>query len=102
MQHALTARGPLSIAELAKGVETTSAAATQLVNGLVNVGYVDREPDVGNRRAVRVSLTAKGRDRHRERILADALAEPLTHLSTGDLAIAADVLDRLSGIYDEL
>ncbi|MGW5018632.1 MarR family winged helix-turn-helix transcriptional regulator [Streptomyces cacaoi] len=100
----LAERSPLSIAELAAGVETTSAAATQLVNGLAKAGYVDREPDPGNRRAVRVSLTARGRARHRERerLLADSFAEALPHLSADDLAVATDVLNRLSGIYDEL
>lgn len=100
----LAERGPLSIAELAAGVETTSPAATQLVNGLTKVGYVAREPDPHNRRAVLVSLTREGRDRHqeRERVLADALATSLAHLSTSDLTVATDALNRLSGIYDEL
>ncbi|MEV0261167.1 MarR family transcriptional regulator [Streptomyces sp. NPDC050617] len=100
----LAERGPLSIAELAAGVETTGAAATQLVNGLAKAGYVLREPDPANRRAVRVSLTDQGLDRHRERegVLADALAKSFAHLGTEDLAVAADALRRLGGIYDEL
>ncbi|GGN95331.1 hypothetical protein GCM10011579_095780 [Streptomyces albiflavescens] len=100
----LAEHGPLSMAELAARVETTSAAATQLVNGLVKVGYVERGPDPANRRAVRVSLTTKGGDRHREReqVLADALAASLANLSTDDLAVAADALDRLGEIYDKL
>lgn len=100
----LAERGPLSIADLATGVETTSAAATQLVNGLTKAGYVDRQPDPDNRRAVRVSLTARGRDRHRarEQALADALAAALADLSAEDVMRAAEVLDRLGGIYDGL
>jgi DNA-binding MarR family transcriptional regulator len=35
--------GPLSINQLAAATETTAAATTQLVNGLVAAGYVTRE-----------------------------------------------------------
>ncbi|MFD8809430.1 MarR family winged helix-turn-helix transcriptional regulator [Streptomyces sp. NPDC059597] len=100
----LAERGPLSITELAEGVETTGPAATQLVNGLTKVGYVEREPDPANRRAVIVELTAKGRRRHeeREQVLAEALNRSLSHLDARDLATVADTLRRLGKIYDEL
>jgi MarR family transcriptional regulator, organic hydroperoxide resistance regulator len=96
--------GPYSIRELATLAETTSAAATQLVNGLAAAGYVKREPDPGDRRAVLVSLTPRGRARHeeRERTLAAALEASFGHLSPGDLAVAADVLHRLASVYDDL
>ncbi|MFJ3671090.1 MarR family winged helix-turn-helix transcriptional regulator [Streptomyces sp. NPDC090106] len=100
----LAERGPLSIAELAAGVETTSPAATQLVNGLARAGYVDRRPDPANRRAVRVSLTPEGRERHRsrERALSGALDTALAELGGQDITVATEVLIRLGAIYDEL
>ncbi|MFC5203885.1 MarR family transcriptional regulator [Streptomyces kaempferi] len=42
---------------LADRTETTSAGATQLVTALVKAGYVVKEPDPDNRRAVLVTLT---------------------------------------------
>ncbi|MEV5785443.1 MarR family transcriptional regulator [Streptomyces sp. NPDC048448] len=53
----LAEQGPLSVRRLADRTETTSAGATQLVTALVKAGYVVKEPDPDNRRAVLVTLT---------------------------------------------
>jgi DNA-binding MarR family transcriptional regulator len=96
--------GPLSISRLAAGTETTSAAATQLVNGLARAGYVTREPDPHSGRSVLVGLTAAGRARHeeRERALATALTAAFQHLHPSDLDTATDVLRQLAALYDDL
>lgn len=96
--------GPRSIRDLAAGTATTSAAATQLVNGLEESGYVTRERDLADRRAVLVNITPAGLARYEERAgqLSAALASSLGHLGTLDLTTATDVMRRLASIYDGL
>ena len=71
----LAEQGPLTISQLAVGTETTGAATTQLVNGLVAAGYVTRTPLPEDKRSVVVALTDEGRARHRQRqqVLTEAL-----------------------------
>ncbi|MFI9274434.1 MarR family winged helix-turn-helix transcriptional regulator [Kitasatospora sp. NPDC052896] len=96
--------GPLSVGRLAERTETTGAATTQLVNGLVAAGYVTRERPAQDKRSVLVALTARGRQRHEERSgeLARALAEALVTQDAAALGTAAEVLRRLAEIYDRL
>ncbi|CAM5566300.1 MULTISPECIES: MarR family winged helix-turn-helix transcriptional regulator [Streptomyces] len=100
----LAERGPLPVKELAQAAETTSAAATQLVNGLEQAGYVTRERPHGDRRSVLVSLTDSGvrRHRERERLLAAALDTRLATLDVEALQAGAAVLRELAVIYDTL
>jgi DNA-binding MarR family transcriptional regulator len=48
-----------TIKEIASTLAMTSSAATQLVDGLVRSGYVERKRAVRDRRAVALSLSAK-------------------------------------------
>lgn len=100
----LAEEGPLPVNQLAARTETTGAAATQLVNGLADAGYVTRERPVQDKRSVVVALTLEGRRRHdeREQVLSDALDEALGHVDVAALDVATDVLRRLVAIYDGL
>jgi DNA-binding MarR family transcriptional regulator len=102
--RALADRGPLAIAQLATATETTNAAATQLVNGLVRAGYVTRERSANDQRSVVVALTAAGLQRHRDRqtALVRALEVAFVEHDITALDAATDVLRRLVGIYDQL
>jgi MarR family transcriptional regulator, organic hydroperoxide resistance regulator len=102
--RALADQGPLTIAQLATATETTNAAATQLVNGLVRAGYVTRERSVNDKRSVVVALTAAGLRRHRDRqtALVGALQAAFVEHDSTALDAATDVLRRLVGIYDQL
>ncbi|MFI6044257.1 MarR family winged helix-turn-helix transcriptional regulator [Nocardia sp. NPDC051321] len=100
----LSEQGPRTISQLAAGTETTGAATTQLINGLVAAGYVTRERCTDDKRSVLVSLTDAGRTRHRERMAAmsAALREELADQDINALRSATEVLDRLIAIYDRL
>lgn len=100
----LAEQGPLSVRALAECAETTAPATTQLVNGLVDAGYVTREVDPANRRAVIVTITEAGLARHREReaTIEAAFERELGHLGVAELAAAAEVMRRLAIVYDEL
>ena len=102
--RALADQGPLTIAQLATATETTNAAATQLVNGLVRAGYVTRERSANDKRSVVVALTAAGLQRHRDRqtALVRALQAAFAEDDSTALDAATDVLRRLAGIYDQL
>ena len=102
--RALADQGPLTIAQLATATETTNAAATQLVNGLVRAGYVTRERSANDKRSVVVALTAAGLQRHRDRqtTLVRALQAAFAEDDSTALDAATDVLRRLVGIYDQL
>ncbi len=57
LQH----RGPSPQRVLAEALGVSPRTITGLVDGLVETGYVTREPHPGDRRAVAVTLTAQGR-----------------------------------------
>jgi DNA-binding MarR family transcriptional regulator len=65
----LASRGPQSVAALAEFVEVTSPTATRMCDRLIRKGLVQRRHDRGDRRLVRVTVTAKGRE------LVDAVTE---------------------------
>jgi MarR family transcriptional regulator, organic hydroperoxide resistance regulator len=97
--------GPMTIGALAERVETTSAAVTQLVNGLARAGLVTRErAETGDRRVATVSLTAAGHARHIERQtqLERSLDEALADLDATQVQSVATVLLRLADLYDTL
>lgn len=74
--------GPMRSGELADHCLLTRPAVTELVDGLVGDGYVRREEEPDDRRAVVLSLTASGRraiERFEDR-LAEALQAILGHL----------------------
>src|SRR5512145_2651122 len=50
------------ISQLSDHLEITSAAASQLVDKLVQSGLLDRAEDPNDRRAKQVTLSVKGRD----------------------------------------
>jgi len=106
-QHDLVgplADGPLGLRELARAAGVSAPTATRMVDGLSERGLVTREPDAGDRRAVRIALTASGRaavGAHAERRLARrrALYE---QLSASERRAAAAVLARLAEAYESL
>jgi DNA-binding MarR family transcriptional regulator len=100
----LAEQGPLTISQLAAGTETTGAATTQLVNGLVTAGYVTRTRQPEDKRSVLVALTDTGRARHdqRRQALAEALHTDLGDYDDAALDRATEVLQRLSAVYDRL
>ncbi|MFD4660640.1 MarR family winged helix-turn-helix transcriptional regulator [Kitasatospora sp. NPDC058444] len=100
----LAEQGPLTISRLAAATETTGAATTQLVNGLVTAGYVTRTRQPEDKRTVLVALTDTGRARHdqRQQALTEALHTDLNDYDDAALDRATEVLRRLSAVYDRL
>ncbi len=58
----LAAHGPQGTAELAAALAVNPSTATRMCDRLVRKGLVRRHRQTGDRRAVRITLTAAGRD----------------------------------------
>lgn len=58
----LAARGPQGTAELAAALAVNPSTATRMCDRLVRKGLVRRHRQPGDRRSVRIALTAAGRD----------------------------------------
>jgi DNA-binding MarR family transcriptional regulator len=55
-------KGPLRVNQLAETVVLSPTAMSRFVDRLERDGYVRREPDPADRRALRVTITAEGRN----------------------------------------
>jgi DNA-binding MarR family transcriptional regulator len=94
-------RGPMRLSELADRMRITAPTASRAVDALVDHGLVERRPDPGDRRAVRIDLTRHGRrevDERRARAAA-ALEPILSALSAKDRAQLAALLKRLTDSF---
>jgi DNA-binding MarR family transcriptional regulator len=91
--------GARTPSELAAAEQVRLPTISALVRGLEEDGLVRRAPDPDDRRAVRLSATAKGRrilQRGRERRLdnLEELLEPLNRAELRTLAEASEILER--------
>lgn len=80
--------GKQSIKELAKRLEMTSSAATQMVDGLVKNGLLQREEDAQDRRKIAVSLTKNGQQQLKKakKLTYDNFAKALESLNDQELS----------------
>jgi DNA-binding MarR family transcriptional regulator len=58
--YVVSARGQLSMSEIARQLGVTASTASGAVDHLVGIGYMARSDDPANRRQVRVSVTPLG------------------------------------------
>ncbi|MBK9924580.1 MAG: MarR family transcriptional regulator [Anaerolineales bacterium] len=94
-------RGAFGMSEVSERFEITPAAASQLVDKLVQNGFILREEDPNDRRAKLLNLTDKGRDviqqglEERYRWM-DQLEERLTDGERAKIIEALDILTRIA------
>lgn len=95
--HLVSHREGIGIKELASQLGITSSAATQLVDGLVNKGFLVRLPSPDDRRALCLSLPEESRRRieaakskHLERV-----ASTLSVLSEDELGTFIDIAEKI-------
>jgi len=75
--------GPLRVSEIADLLGMKNPAASMLIDGLENEGFVSREHDEEDRRVVKVSLTGSGRKRAAK---AEAMRRKMMRTMTSTLA----------------
>jgi DNA-binding MarR family transcriptional regulator len=100
----LEADARLGLRELARAAGVSPPTATRMLDGLETRGLVTRERCTADRRAVRLALTAAGREAVttvRERMLARRRAL-FAQLAPAERRAAAEVLARLTAAYDEV
>ncbi|HXZ99459.1 MAG TPA: MarR family transcriptional regulator [Candidatus Binatia bacterium] len=91
--------GGLSMSELALAHSSTAGSATQLVERLVRIGMVERLRDPGDRRVVRVRLSASAQQRCEQlaRHGMDHLREVTAALSDQELELLVGLMAKLAG-----
>jgi MarR family transcriptional regulator for hemolysin len=99
---AAKAGSPLSQSELADRLGVEGATMVAMVDRLVKVGLVVREPSTTDRRVKRVVLTDAGKSLY-GKVLAEAAAfreELLAGVDSNRLLIATELLESLQGIFE--
>ncbi|HSJ88326.1 MAG TPA: MarR family transcriptional regulator [Anaerolineales bacterium] len=92
-------RGACAMSEVSERFEITPAAASQLVDKLVQSGFIMRREDPNDRRAKLLDLTDKGRDLIQQGIeeryrWVNELAEKLTPAERIQISEALDIMTR--------
>lgn len=90
-------QGPVAPGELARALHYNPGAMTRLLDKLEQLGYLRRVPDPGDRRALRLELTASGKS-IRKRVIecGSAVAERVFDcISEREKANLHDVLSRV-------
>ncbi|USX55345.1 MarR family winged helix-turn-helix transcriptional regulator [Lentzea sp. HUAS12] len=88
---------PLRMSELNRHVLLSQPALSRMVERLVDRGYVQRCPDLGDRRGVRLSLTPAGRETQRR------IGSPHARSVTRALSVLTpEELDQLAAITGKL
>jgi len=89
--------GPLRMSELNRHVLLSQPALSRMVDRLADRGLVDRCPDPGDRRGVRLSLTQAGRKTQQQigRPHARSVARALTVLTPEELDQLAAITAKL-------
>ena len=92
-------RGNCGISDISERFDITNAAASQLVDKLVQSGFIQREEDPHDRRAKLLNLTDKGRDLIQQGIeeryrWVDQLAEKLTPEERAKVAEALNLMTQ--------
>ncbi len=99
-------KGACGISDISERFDITSAAASQLVDKLVQSGFVERTEDPSDRRAKTLKLTSNGvklvsegiNERHR---WMDELAKKLSAEEQGKIAEALDILTEAAQRLEE-
>lgn len=92
-------RGNCAIGDISERFDITNAAASQLVDKLVQSGFIKREEDPQDRRAKMLNLTEKGRDLIQRGIeeryrWVDQLSEKLTVEERAQITDALNIMTR--------
>jgi DNA-binding MarR family transcriptional regulator len=92
-------RGACGMSEISERFEITPAAASQMVDKLVQNGLIVREEDPHDRRAKTLNLTDKGRELVQQGIderfrWVEQLSEKLTADELSQISEALDILTR--------
>ena len=94
----------LSTSQLATAADLAPATVTQMLDGLVAMGLVERTRSERDRRVVTCALTDRGRELITERRAQweRRWRKVLSEFTTDEIATAAAVIGRVRTMYDDL
>jgi DNA-binding MarR family transcriptional regulator len=100
----LAEHNELPAGELAAAAELSAASVTQMLDSLVETGLVERTRSERDRRIVTCTLTRHGRElvTARRAQFEQRWHAALAEFTTAELTTAAEVMDRLHGLFDGL
>ncbi len=87
----------VTVSELARLLNVTPGAATQLADALVQVGYIERTVDESDRRVTKLKLSAKG-----EVVLKESKKEKLAKLKQTLLPLDDNEVETLAGLLKKV
>lgn len=97
MLNMISFEGPTKVARLAERMEVKPSATTVMLDRLEQSGFIVREMDKNDRRAVIVSLTPKGKD-----VLKQVKKESNEILSRFLSVLSDDELETFTHLYEKL
>jgi DNA-binding MarR family transcriptional regulator len=99
----LDERGELSAGELAQAARISPASVTQMLDGLLETGHVERTRSESDRRVVLARLTPVGRARVAAKRAAwrERWERALADVSPRDMRAAARVMERLGAVFEQ-
>jgi DNA-binding MarR family transcriptional regulator len=94
----------MSVRDMAYAADVSPASVTEMLEGLAAAGLVERQRSDRDRRVVLTSLTDSGRALVEERRarFEPRLRAALEGFSEDELVVAAAVLERLRGLFEEI
>jgi DNA-binding MarR family transcriptional regulator len=100
----LDEEGPLAAGALAEKLNVKPATVSQMVDAMVEAGFVERRRSERDRRVVAIELTDRGRPwiAARRSDWKRRWRRALAEFDDAELATAAAVLDRIAGMIDEV
>lgn len=104
LQYLSKIEGGVAPSEIAKRLGYSRARMSHILNSLEKKGYIERIPDVSDRRRVIVWITVEGKERAQEKgdASAKALAKQLEALGESDASELVRILNKAYSItYDQ-
>ncbi len=104
IMHVLKNEGTLHPAKIGEKLELAKAQMTQLIDKLVELGFVKRETCSDDRRTINITLTDKGRKvlDEQDNLIIDAVEDNMAVLSQDDLEVLSSSLRNLRDILIKL
>lgn len=100
--QALSASGEMQISELARRISLSHATVTSILNRMSDKGLVQRKRNSADRRAVRVSLTAKGKTTFEEapELLQEAFVARFRQLERWEQKLLTSAIERVASMME--
>ncbi len=96
--------GPMPVSEIGRCHGISKSQMTYLIDRLVELGLVERQPDTGDRRVINIMLTGKGEDVLNEfrASIIESIKQKLSSLDESELEQLSDSLRKIRGILAKL